>query len=94
MVKKPIAKVEDEVVEEDADDIVVEDAEEVETEEDEVETVKEPVEPMTFDDIAERFTGIVNNARNAGVRATAVRFFAGIEGFLGGVSGDDKKPKE
>ena len=47
--------------------------------------------PITLDDITKRVTGIVNNARNAGVTTITRRLFAGLEGFFGGVAGDDEK---
>ena len=49
--------------------------------------------PITLDDVVNRVKGIVNNARDQGVSTVARRLFAGLEGFFGGVAGDEKKPK-
>ncbi len=47
----------------------------------------------TLDDVVDRATNMVNNARQQGFVAITRRFLGGLEGFLAGVSGDDKKPK-
>ena len=77
----------------DAVDKVADKADEVDGEL--VEETAEPVEvdapPITLDDVVNRVKGIVNNARDQGVSTVARRFFAGLEGFLGGVAGDDEK---
>ena len=61
-----------------------------------VEVVEERAEPMTIDDIRERATGLVNNVRNVGVASVMNRTFAALEGFFGGLAGDNEKkpPKE
>ena len=58
--------------------------------------VEEPVEvvetaPITLDDVVNRATGIWNNARNQGVSSVTRRLCAGLEGFFGGLTGDDEK---
>ena len=50
---------------------------------------------MTLNDVKDRFAGIVNNARAAGVATVTSRGFAAVESFLGALAGDkvDKRPK-
>ena len=83
---------EDEAVEEVEDVKVVK--EEVE-EEPVVEEVAEEV-LMTINDVRDRFVGIVNNARAAGLATVTNRGFAALEGFFGALAGDKEKrpPKE
>ena len=76
---------------------VVEEVEEVEeVKEDEVveeEVVAEAL--MSLNDVKDRFIGIVDNARAAGLATVTSRGFAALEGFLGALAGDkeDKRPK-
>jgi hypothetical protein len=72
----------------------IEEVEAVVVEEEEVEEVAE-VMPMTINDVRDRFTGIVNNARAAGIDTITSRGFAALEGFLGALAGDkdEKRPK-
>ena len=74
-----------EVVEEEVEEVVVE---EVVVEE--VEEVAEVI-PMTLNDVRDRFTGIVNSARAAGIATVTSRGFAAVESFLGALAGDKKK---
>ena len=83
-------KVEEEVVE-------VEDVKVVEVgEEEPVEEVVEVEALMTINDVGDRFMGIVNSARAAGIAAVTSRGFAALEGFFGALAGDKEKkpPKE
>ena len=83
-------EVEEEVVE-------VEDVKVVEVvEEEPVEEVVEVEALMTINDVGDRFMGIVNNARAAGIAAVTSRGFAALEGFFGALAGDKEKkpPKE
>lgn len=83
-------EVEEEVVE-------VEDVKVVEVvEEEPVEEVVEVEALMTINDVGDRFMGIVNNARAAGITAVTSRGFAALEGFFGALAGDKEKkpPKE
>jgi hypothetical protein len=50
---------------------------------------------MTLNDVKDRFAGIVNNARAAGVATVTSRGFAAVESFLGALAGDkdEKRPK-
>ena len=85
-----------------------EEVEEVEEVED-VKVVKEEVEEepvveevaeevlMTINDVRDRFVGIVNSARAAGLATVTNRGFAALEGFFGALAGDKEKrppPKE
>jgi hypothetical protein len=72
----------------------IEEVEAVVVEEEEVEEVAE-VMPMTINDVRDRFTGIVNNARAAGIATVTSRGFAAVESFLGALAGDkdEKRPK-
>ena len=82
-------EVEEEVVE-------VEDVKVVEVvEEEPVEEVAEEV-LMTINDVRDRFVGIVNSARAAGIATVTNRGFAALEGFFGALAGDKEKrpPKE
>jgi len=83
---------------------VVEEVEEVEgvkvseaVEEEEVEegAVEEVVEAlMSLNDVKDRFIGIVDNARAAGIATVTSRGFAAVESFLGALAGDkEKRPK-
>ena len=68
----------------------VEEVEEVkvsEVVEEEVEEVEE-IPLMTLNDVKDRFAGIVNNARAAGVATVTSRGFAAVESFLGALAGD------
>ena len=79
-----------------------EEVEEVEEVED-VKVVKEEVEEepvveevaeevrMTINDVRDRFVGIVNNARAAGLATVTNRGFAALEGFFGALAGDKEK---
>ena len=83
-------EVEEEVVE-------VEDVKVVEeVEEEPVEEVVEVEALMTINDVGDRFMGIVNSARAAGIAAVTNRGFAALEGFFGALAGDKEKrpPKE
>ena len=75
---------------------VVEEVEEVkvsEVIEEEVEAIEE-VSLMTLNDVKDRFAGIVNNARAAGVATVTSRGFAAVESFLGALAGDkENRPK-
>jgi hypothetical protein len=82
-------EVEEEVVE-------VEDVKVSEVVEEEVEVITE-VEPlMSLNDVKDRFIGIVDNARAAGIATVTSRGFAAVEGFFGALAGDKEKkpPKE
>ena len=61
-----------------------------------VEEVAEVEVLMTINDVGDRFMGIVNNARAAGITAVTSRGFAALEGFFGALAGDKEKkpPKE
>ena len=64
--------------------------------EEEVEVITE-VEPlMSLNDVKDRFIGIVDNARAAGIATVTSRGFAAVEGFFGALAGDKEKkpPKE
>ena len=91
--------------------MVNETPEPVEEEVEEVEGVKvsEPVEEepvkevteevaealMSLNDVKDRFIGIVDNARAAGIATVTSRGFAAVESFLGALAGDkEKRPKE
>ena len=83
-------EVEEEVVE-------VEDVKVVEVvEEEPVEEAVEVEALMTINDVGDRFMGIVNSARAAGIAAVTSRGFAALEGFFGALAGDKEKkpPKE
>ena len=72
-------------------------SEAVEEEEVVVEEVAEEVAEvevlMTINDVGDRFMGIVNSARAAGIAAVTSRGFAALEGFFGALAGDkEKKP--
>ena len=63
------------------------------------EVVEEVVEEalMTINDVRDRFVGIVNSARAAGLATVTNRGFAALEGFFGALAGDKEKrppPKE
>jgi hypothetical protein len=81
---------------------VVEEAEEVEgvkvSEAVEERAVEEVVEAlMSLNDVKDRFIGIVDNARAAGLATVTSRGFAAVESFLGALAGDKEKrppPKE
>jgi len=51
----------------------------------------EPEIPMTLNDVRDRFTGIVNSARAAGIATVTSRGFAAVESFLGALAGDKEK---
>ena len=65
-------------------------------EEEPVEEVAEVEALMTINDVGDRFMGIVNSARAAGIAAVTNRGFAALEGFFGALAGDKEKrpPKE
>ena len=72
-------------------------SEAVEEEEVVVEEVAEVEALMTLNDVRDRFTGIVNSARAAGLATVTNRGFAALEGFFGALAGDKEKrppPKE
>ena len=87
--------------------MVNETPEPVEEEVEEVEGVKvsEPVEEepvkevteevaealMSLNDVKDRFIGIVDNARAAGIATVTSRGFAAVEGFFGALAGDKEK---
>ena len=87
--------------------MVNETPEPVEEEVEEVEGVKvsEPVEEepvkevpeevaealMSLNDVKDRFIGIVDNARAAGIATVTSRGFAAVESFLGALAGDKEK---
>ena len=73
----------------------VEDVKVVKEEVEEEEVVEEVAEEvlMTINDVRDRFVGIVNNARAAGLATVTNRGFAALEGFFGALAGDkEKKP--
>jgi len=83
-----------EVIEEPVEEVVPveEEVEEEAEEEVEVESVAEEA-LMTINDVKDRFTGIVNNARAAGIAGVTNRGFAALEGFFGALAGDkDQRP--
>ena len=58
--------------------------------------VEEVVEAlMSLNDVKDRFIGIVDNARAAGIATVTSRGFAAVESFLGALAGDkdEKRPK-
>jgi len=60
------------------------------------EVVEEEDEPLlTLNEVKDRFVGIVDNARAAGLGAITSRGFAAVESFLGALAGDkdEKRPK-
>ena len=72
-------------------------SEAVEEEEVVVEEVAEVEALMTINDVRDRFVGIVNSARAAGLATVTNRGFAALEGFFGALAGDKEKrppPKE
>ena len=49
---------------------------------------------MTLNAVKDRFAGIVNDARAAGVATVTSRGFAAVESFLGALAGDkENRPK-
>jgi len=72
---------------------VSEAVEEEEVEEGAVEEVAEAL--MSLNDVKDRFIGIVDNARAAGIATVTSRGFAAVESFLGALAGDkdEKRPK-
>ena len=68
-------------------------------EEDPVEEVEEVVGVeealLSLNDVKDRFIGIVDNARAAGIATVTSRGFAAVESFLGALAGDkdEKRPK-
>ena len=91
MVNKTPEPVEEEEVEE-VGDVKVSEV----VEEEPVEEVAEVEVLMTINDVGDRFMGIVNSARAAGIAAVTNRGFAALEGFFGALAGDKEKrpPKE
>ena len=91
-----------EPVEEEVEEVegvkVSEPVEEEEVEEEVVvEEVAEVEALMTINDVRDRFVGIVNSARAAGLATVTNRGFAALEGFFGALAGDKEKrppPKE
>ena len=90
-----------EPVEEEVEEVegvkVSEPVEEEEVEEEVVEEVVEVEALMTINDVRDRFVGIVNSARAAGLATVTNRGFAALEGFFGALAGDKEKrppPKE
>ena len=67
----------------------------------EEEVVEEEVEEVaedaltTLSDVKDRFVGIVDNARAAGIQTVTSRGCAALESFFGALAGDkeDKRPK-
>ena len=62
----------------------------------EVEVTEEVAEAlMSLNDVKDRFIGIVDNARAAGIATVTSRGFAAVESFLGALAGDkdEKRPK-
>ena len=62
----------------------------------EEEPVKEVTEEvaealMSLNDVKDRFVGIVDNARAAGIASVTNRGFAALEGFFGALAGDKEK---
>jgi len=62
----------------------------------EEEPVKEVTEEvaealMSLNDVKDRFIGIVDNARAAGIATVTSRGFAAVESFLGALAGDKEK---
>jgi hypothetical protein len=50
---------------------------------------------LTLNDVRDRFVGIVNSAKTAGIATATSRGFAAVESFLGALAGDkEKRPKE
>jgi hypothetical protein len=50
---------------------------------------------LTLNDVRDRFVGIVNSAKTAGIATVTSRGFAAVESFLGALAGDkEKRPKE
>ena len=47
---------------------------------------------MSLNDVKDRFVGIVDNARAAGLASVTSRGFAAVESFLGALAGDKEKP--
>ena len=68
---------------------VSEAVEEEEVEEGAVEEVAEAL--MSLNDVKDRFIGIVDNARAAGIATVTSRGFAAVESFLGALAGDKEK---
>tara|TARA_R110000751_G_scaffold89269_1_gene176035 strand:- start:106 stop:408 length:303 start_codon:yes stop_codon:yes gene_type:complete len=68
---------------------VSEAVEEEEVEEGAVEEVVEAL--MSLNDVKDRFIGIVDNARAAGIATVTSRGFAAVESFLGALAGDKEK---
>ena len=50
---------------------------------------------LTLNEVKDRFAGIVDNARAAGIATVTSRGFAAVESFLGALAGDkdEKRPK-
>ena len=50
---------------------------------------------MSLSDVKDRFVGIVDNARTAGIATVTSRGFAALESFFGALAGDKevKRPK-
>jgi hypothetical protein len=46
---------------------------------------------MSLNDVKDRFVGIVDNARAAGIASVTNRGFAALEGFFGALAGDKEK---
>lgn len=76
-------KVSDAVEEDPVEEVVVE----------EVAGVEEAL--LSLNDVKDRFIGIVDNARAAGIATVTSRGFAAVESFLGALAGDkdEKRPK-
>ena len=95
MVNETPEPVEEEEVEEVGDVKVSEVVEEEPVEEEVVEEVAEVEALMTINDVRDRFVGIVNSAKTAGIATATSRGFAAVESFLGALAGDkEKRPKE
>ena len=86
---KTLEPVEEEKTEEEVEDVKV--SEVVEEVEEEVEEEVDAL--MSLNDVKDRFVGIVDNARAAGLASVTSRGFAALEGFFGALAGDkDKRP--
>tara|TARA_R110000824_G_scaffold25329_7_gene88277 strand:- start:584 stop:859 length:276 start_codon:yes stop_codon:yes gene_type:complete len=77
------------------EEVVAEEVEEAKVSEVIEEDWVEEIPPlMTLNDVKDRFAGIVNNARAAGVATVTSRGFAAVESFLGALAGDkENRPK-
>ena len=93
---EPVEEEVEEVGDVKVSEVVEEEPVEEVVEEEVVEEVAEVEVLMTINDVGDRFMGIVNSARAAGIAAVTNRGFAALEGFFGALAGDKEKrpPKE